>query len=133
MMMLCPAASPRMKTIECGWNPTVVTNSLCYNTTMSSTPDEIKVPQRIVCAANRHVESGRIVLGLRHYDSFMHAQIADITPEWKGKVEQGFVDQFGKFLTRKEAWVVASTQNQIVRRVGGDTKDGGTLWSENLY
>jgi hypothetical protein len=44
--------------------------------------------------------------------------------------EQGFIDQFGKFLTREEAWVIASENGQIRRQVGGDQS---RLYSENLY
>ena len=100
---------------------------------MSSSPSSTKSPQRIVCAANRHVESGRVILGIRHYDAFMHAHIVDIKPEWHGEAEQGFVDQFGTFLTRTQAWPIAEAASQIRRRCGGDTANGGTLYSENLY
>jgi len=43
--------------------------------------------------------------------------------------DQGFVDQFGDWMDRKEAWKVATDQNQIVREVSSP----GTLYSENLY
>lgn len=46
---------------------------------------------------------------------------------------QGFVDQRGVFLTRTEAWSIALAAGQIIRRVGGNDTDGGTLYSENLY
>lgn len=49
------------------------------------------------------------------------------------KSEAGFVDNFGNFLTRTEAWKVAEAAGQILYRVGGDTANGGTLYSENLY
>ena len=47
--------------------------------------------------------------------------------------EQGFIDSWGVFYNRQDAWKIAEENNQIIRRVGGDTKDGGTLYSENLY
>lgn len=47
--------------------------------------------------------------------------------------EQGFIDRFSKFHTRVEAWKIAESAGQIRRRVGGDTTNGGTLYSENLY
>lgn len=47
--------------------------------------------------------------------------------------EQGFIDQHGAFMSRREAWEVAEAAGQIIRRVGGDEADGGTLYSENLY
>ena len=43
------------------------------------------------------------------------------------------VDQFGRFYNKREAWVIADMNGQIIRRCGGDTEDGGTLYSENLY
>ena len=49
------------------------------------------------------------------------------------KSEQGFIDRFGKFHNREEAWKIAEPAGQIRRRVGGDTINGGTLFSENLY
>jgi hypothetical protein len=45
--------------------------------------------------------------------------------------DQGFVDQFGQFLTRKEAWIVAEEQDQIRRLCYANQK--GYLFSENLY
>ncbi len=92
----------------------------------------------VVCAANRN-EYGDIILGARHYDHLMHTQIeynVDHTglKRWlKCNVEQGFIDQFGVFMDRKEAWKVAMAADQIRYRCGGDNTDGGTLYSENLY
>jgi hypothetical protein len=69
----------------------------------------------------------------------MHRHIDLIKPSYAYRrntdydFEQGFVDQKGNFLSRTEAWQVAQTANQIIRRVGGDTANGGTLYSENLY
>lgn len=90
-----------------------------------------KSPQRIVCAANRHKESGRIITGARHFDKIMRAQIdaSEGSQFWKGS-EQGFINQFGEFLTREEAHAIAKENGQIIRRCGGDEK---TLYSENLY
>jgi hypothetical protein len=47
--------------------------------------------------------------------------------------EQGFVDNKGNFLSRKEAFVVAKNAGQLIRRCGGDDAQGGILYSENLY
>ncbi|MFC4706080.1 hypothetical protein [Paraburkholderia caffeinitolerans] len=68
------------------------------------------------------------MLGLRHWDAFMHRMDTEGDP-----VDQGFIDNEGRFLGRVEAWKVAEAAGQIVRRVGGDHVDGGTLYSENLY
>ncbi len=99
-----------------------------------ATETKDKMEQRIVCAANR--VNNHIICGVRHYDSIMHGMfnfIALSKYKTDAEVEQGFVDNSGKFLSRTEAWVVAEKANQIIRRVGGDTADGGTLYSENLY
>jgi len=74
------------------------------------------VIHRIVCAANRKAFTGHIVLGIRHWDAFMRG-----------------IDNKGVFLSRTEAWKVAEAAGQIIRRVGGDETNGGTLYSENLY
>lgn len=95
--------------------------------------------RRIICAANREPGTGEIILGARHWDMTMRAAY-DV---WKkaNQVEtkamlfsdQGFIDQYGKFLNRQEAWKVAEAAGQILYRCGGDDSDGGTLYSENLY
>lgn len=89
---------------------------------------------RIVCAANKSRVTGEIILGIRHCDQFMNSQ-RDRLPN-KGRNAdwiQGFIDKFGCFHDRQEAWKIASEANQIWRRCGGDDADGGTLYSENLY
>ena len=88
--------------------------------------------RRVVCAANRDKFSGDIIIGVRHWDAFMHAQ-ADAQCWCVGEHDQGFIDQFGAFMSRTEAWKVAEAAGQIIRRVGGDDADSGTLYSENLY
>lgn len=99
---------------------------------------------RIVCAANRCDITNEIVIGIRHYDAAMRSQITNlqiITEETNSfadlpfveNVTQGFIDQFGNFYNRQEAWKIADQNGQILRRVGGDSANGGTLYSENLY
>lgn len=100
---------------------------------LSGRPENIN---RIVCSACRlHVSDYAnpiTLVGVRHLDKFMVEQKTrlDLKPEY---MEQGFLDKYGNFLSRAEAWRVALFANQIIRRVGGDTRDGGTLYSENLY
>lgn len=84
--------------------------------------------RRIVCAAIRN-NSGKIICGPRHFDLVMRKQIEDSMANWK-RAEQGFVNQAGEFLTREEAFVVATEAGQIFRRCGGDEC---RLFSENLY
>lgn len=88
--------------------------------------------RRVVCAANRYCAV--VVTSARHGDALMHQQMALLSPLIQPKCfsmwEQGFIDQWGVFMTREEAWGVAKKASQIRKRVGGDDK---RLYSENLY
>lgn len=100
----------------------------------------------IVCAANRN-KNGEIAVGPRHLSPTMVEQILRALPKNSTEeeqeelrllwltAEQGFIDQFGTFYTREEAWVIAKENGQIARFVGGDNhdRDKGRLFSENLY
>lgn len=91
--------------------------------------------RRIVCAAIRCINTGRMLVGVRHFDAAMYGQANAMHDadrlSWKGDhIIQGFLDNKGAFLTREEAWVVADAAKQIIRRVGGDNQK---LFSENLY
>ena len=99
---------------------------------MKLTRDQKEI-QRIVCAACRH--DGVIVVGIRHLDSLMCNTIKLMYPNEKPSSifikfahEEGFVNQFGNYLTRKEALIIAKRMNQIYRETGDDE-----LFSENLY
>jgi len=99
-----------------------------------SEEDKGPKPRVVVCAANRNKVTGAIVCGARHFDQVMRSQINAITGDkqdldWVGS-EQGFIDNFGKFLTREEAHKIAYWNGQRKYRCGGD-KD--KLFSENLY
>lgn len=90
--------------------------------------------KRIVCAACRL--DNTVVTGARHWDAGMHklayrVYLGESYAKWEW--DQGFIDQHNVFLTRTEAWKIAEAAGQILYRVGGDTTDGGTLYSENLY
>lgn len=87
--------------------------------------------RRVVCAANKDPYEHVIIVGARHWDALMHIQ-ASVYPLCDFS-KQGFIDQHGVFMNRREAWKVAEAAGQIIRRVGGDDADGGTLYSENLY
>ena len=89
-------------------------------------------PRVVVCAANRHTPTGYIVCSARHYDDNMLRQMHMSETPWEdvNDVEQGFIDQFGTFMTRKQALRVATEAGQIKYRCGGDHKE---LFSENLY
>lgn len=85
---------------------------------------------RIVCAANKY--GPVIIIGIRHYDRFMLARL-DIQSDLIDKTleVQGFVDQFGKFYNRKEAFIIAKRENQIIGTCGNP--DSEELYSEHLY
>lgn len=112
-------------------------------TTAEATPVPVVLPTYVegqpyvVCAAARNTYNGAIVCSPRHYDSTfqaivkLHMETADeqLINGWK-EADQGFVDQFGNFLTRAEARKIAVDTKQIRRRCGGDHEE---LYSENLY
>ena len=54
-----------------------------------------------------------------------------VAPIDKASIEQGFIDNFGNFLTREEAWLVAKAAGQVIKVCGGN--GSGKLFSENLY
>lgn len=89
--------------------------------------------RRVVCAAIR-AQDGSVLLGIRHYSSDMRQQISARTDGEKfchrGGDDQGFVDQFGAYLTRRQAYDVAMRAGQIVNH---DACDVGRLYSEGLY
>lgn len=99
----------------------------------------------VVCAANRGVDlRGRpfLITGPRHCDDVMRDYLKSLERfhAWdfrssRSAMEEGFIDQFGVFMTREEAWVVAEAAGQLRYRIPSDTKYDGThiLWSENLY
>lgn len=88
------------------------------------------LPVYIVCAANRSKNTGRIICGARHHDTIMREQIkaSEGRDEWVNS-DQGFIDQYGRFWNREDAWKIAEKQGQIRRQVSTP----GTLYSENLY
>lgn len=87
------------------------------------------VQLRIAQAAYNY--NGYIVTGTRHSCPIMEMQIMmmkEVLEEWcdGDKMIQGFTDQYGNFLTRKQAYPVAKAAGQIIRE---DTCPG-TLYSE---
>ncbi len=92
-------------------------------------------PRVVVCAANRYGDYF-LFIGIRHFCPMMRKNMEGKDIPWmriKFGEEQGFVDQYGVFMSRQEAWSVAEAAGQIRHRCGGDTANGGTLFSENLY
>ena len=86
----------------------------------------------MVCAACKHPETDRLVLGPRHWDPVM-VRAAQMMGYGNFHVfDQGFIDQWGRFYTREEA-------RECVRISGqpfSDERNGGhktQLFSEGLY
>lgn len=87
----------------------------------------------VVCAANRYGDL--IIPSARHHDKVMNDLIIAL---WDaGKLdkkdhEQGFIDQFGGFMTREEALIVVKQSGKTfdVTRNGGN---GSDLYSEGIY
>jgi len=91
--------------------------------------NNIEKPQQIVvCAANR--KDGVIFCGARHCDSVMRKQ-AEAAGMKLTAAEQGFINQFGEFLTREEAMQIVKESGQPfnIERNNGDSY----LFSEGLY
>lgn len=87
------------------------------------------VQLRIAQAAYNY--NGYIVTGTRHSCPIMELQIMmmeEVLEEWCNgdRMIQGFTDQYGNFLTRKEAYPIALAAGQIIR----EDHCPGTLYSE---
>jgi len=89
---------------------------------------EYGVTEYVVCAALRRWD-GMMICSPRHFDliCIRMIEVSGGKQNWL-KCEQGFVNQYGDFLTRKNALVLARKNNQIRRGIA-DNK----LYSENLY
>lgn len=94
----------------------------------------MNVTRRVVCAAVR-ASNGDVIVGVRHYSEDMHRQI-----HWRKDGErfknrqgddQGFVNTWGEYLTREQAYLVAIHNNQILRNTPFTNE--GKLDSEALY
>ena len=87
--------------------------------------------RRIVCAALRRKDTGDILCGPRHFDEIMRSQIRNIDKaEWV-EAEQGFVDNKGVFLSRREAYPIAQEAKQFFGPM--NSIQSNVLYSEHLY
>ena len=100
---------------------------------------EVTTPaRRVVCAAIRAAD-GELLLGIRHYSMDMHRQIEQRRDGHKFThrmdEDQGFVDQFGNWLSRADAYALAKANGQLYRPAScGMGIDGvHKLYSEGLY
>jgi hypothetical protein len=90
--------------------------------------------RRVVCAALYDLELDMCVLGARHCDMSMHYTICAMPNDIRDQLrhgEQGFIDQWGKFMNRKEAFEVATAAGQIIQKTGNP--DSKELFSEDIY
>ena len=88
-----------------------------------------RTQRRVVCSAVS--KDGQLILGPRHFDPTMQWQLAKYKGWHWHDAEQGFIDQWGKFMTREEAFEVANTAGQI--RVKTGNPSSRKLFSEDLY
>ncbi len=74
-----------------------------------------------------------MILGARHWDVPMHVTIGpdEKEQEFWSRADSGFIDQFGNYLTREEAFVIAERQGQIRHTLGNEHSK--KLYSEHLY
>jgi hypothetical protein len=98
----------------------------------------------IIVSAAMLMKNGDIVVGIRHFSPEMRSIMLKAYGEgYHLQVKiQGFVDQYGTFYDRKEAWKIADKMGQIRRPTGwegfdtprpANIGDEGILFSENLY
>ena len=89
--------------------------------------------RKIVCAALRF-KSGLIITGVRHFDKIMSDQIEVLlncgTLVSNDVAEQGFVDSYGAFLDRTQAYRLAEKNGQLNLKSQIHLDE---LYSENLY
>jgi len=96
------------------------------------TENGIKKPRPfVVCAANRYGDL--IIPSARHHDKLMTDLIKAVGGLNKKDAEQGFINQFGEFMTRKEAMIIAKAYGQPVDIERGCGGDNNILYSEGLY
>lgn len=92
----------------------------------------------IVCAANRYTtnQGEVVVIGVRHYYPIMRKFIYAVQFEQGEKLlmqsgDQGFIDQWGNWISREDALFIAESNGQYINYEsnGSTTK----LFSEGLY
>jgi hypothetical protein len=97
----------------------------------------LTVPRYIVCAANLFVmPEGTldiVVCGTRHHDPIMRRvldHLKELHPEGSAHGDQGFVDQYQQWVSRKDATTIVLANGQALRDI---PVVGDDLFSENLY
>lgn len=86
--------------------------------------------EMVVCAANK-LPDGTVICGARHWDSIMNDVADKLNVSSRARAEEGFINQWGIFLSRKEALEIVKKNNQRF----DEERNGCTdeLYSEGLY
>lgn len=104
---------------------------------------ELLSRRRVVCAANRtyYVDAdgerkSLVIAGARHCDGVMAPVLKfvrehSMQPDETLKQQQGFIDQYGNFMTREEAYLLARSNKQMIVDAGKWPRE--RLYSEHLY
>lgn len=93
--------------------------------------EKYKVERVIVCAANRHKDF--IVTGSRHFSVpmlFTMNLLGGDALHAYGECEQGFIDQYGMFWNRTDAYNLCVSQG---RKLLDEGQSNCELFSEHLY
>jgi hypothetical protein len=96
------------------------------------------LPRYVVAAANRYGDI--LIVGARHFSPAMRSQLDAIRAAGgedlcaKGTEEQGFIDQWDVFMSRKEAFLVAQYARQLnTRRRKSGNEFTRELFSEDIH
>ena len=96
-----------------------------------------KYVRKVVCAACKHPQDALVLVGARHWDKVMHIQYKALNAYYKAlgtaTWQQGFIDQRGVFMDRKEAMQVAKAAGQAIDIERGCGGSETVLYSEGLY
>ena len=75
--------------------------------------EEQRIPRRIVAACNLYGDVR--IIGIRHFCPLMGENLRARGMEGHIEHEQGFVDQYGIFVSRTDAKIIAQTNGQHLR------------------
>lgn len=88
-------------------------------------------PQHVVAAACRSADHSIVLVSARHWDGLMRQQSTVLGLDKLDFPigEQGFIDQYGNYLSREKAASIVTQNKQALRT----PICGRSLYSENLY
>lgn len=124
------------------WQPNNDKNSgpaICFEELTWIKGEKLYNQRRIVCAANKFwlVDGKEIIIPcIRHGSPDMHNTLDLLDKEGLlestkfGADDQGFVDQYGNWWSREDAFIIATAANQVNIERNGSTDE---LYSEGLY